>query len=51
MLNLMRYFPELRRFPGSPEFDGTPVPDMRWIAGGSLLALFLGVGRFRAVPK
>ena len=24
MLNLIRYFPELHRFPGAPEFDGTP---------------------------
>jgi hypothetical protein len=24
MLNLMRYFRELRRFPGTPEFQGTP---------------------------
>ncbi len=27
------------------------VPDLRWIAGGSLLALFLGVGWFRAARK
>lgn len=25
MLNLMRYYPELRRFPGAPEISGTPV--------------------------
>jgi hypothetical protein len=25
MLNLMRYFPELRRWPGAPEFVGTPT--------------------------
>jgi hypothetical protein len=24
MLNLMRYYSELRRFPGTPEFEGTP---------------------------
>ena len=24
MLNLMRYYDELRRFPGAPEFGGTP---------------------------
>jgi hypothetical protein len=24
MVNLNRYFPELRRYPGTPEFDGTP---------------------------
>jgi hypothetical protein len=24
MLNLMRYYPELRRFPGTPDFQGTP---------------------------
>ena len=24
MLNLLRYFPELHRFPGAPEFEGTP---------------------------
>ena len=24
MLNLMRYYPELRRFEGTPDFDGTP---------------------------
>jgi hypothetical protein len=24
MLNLMRFYPELRRFPGAPEFKGTP---------------------------
>ena len=24
MLSLLRYFPELRRFPGAPEFEGTP---------------------------
>ena len=24
MLNLLRYFPELRRFPGTPDFEGTP---------------------------
>jgi hypothetical protein len=24
MLNLMRYYPELRRLPGAPEFQGTP---------------------------
>jgi hypothetical protein len=24
MLNLMRYYPELRRFPDAPAFDGTP---------------------------
>ena len=24
MLNLIRYFPELHRFPGAPEFGGTP---------------------------
>ena len=27
------------------------APDLRWIAGGSLLALFLGVGWFRAARK
>src|SRR5262245_36436920 len=24
MLNLMRFYPQLRRFPGSPDFQGTP---------------------------
>jgi hypothetical protein len=24
MLNLMRYYPELQRFPGTPNFQGTP---------------------------
>src|SRR6516225_1621692 len=24
MLNLMRFYPELRRFPNAPEFKGTP---------------------------
>lgn len=140
MLNLLRYFPQLRRFPGAPEFDGTPeeanayyekkltplwlrnasyptvggtvqgpnlshlqpeqgkwstammvrypsrrkflrllaapayarlepyklmalelelmpvsgdkvLPDLRWIAGGSMVALFLGVGWVRATRR
>ncbi|MGN6167711.1 MAG: hypothetical protein ACTHQQ_06020 [Solirubrobacteraceae bacterium] len=140
MLNLLRYFPELRRFPGAANFDGTPeeanayyekrltplwlrkasyplaggtvlgenliqtqpmgeswstammvrypsrrtflqlladptyadletyklmaleidlvplsseraIPDLRWIAGGSLLALFLGTGWLRTPPR
>ena len=25
MLNLMRYFPQLRQFEGAPEFAGTPL--------------------------
>ena len=46
MLNLIRYFPELHRFPGAPEFDGTPEEANAYYEK-SITRLWLGTRRTR----
>jgi hypothetical protein len=43
MLNLMRYYPELRRFPNAPEFKGTPrESNARYEAAARSMLLKIG---------
>jgi hypothetical protein len=43
MLNLMRYYPELRRLPNGPEFEGTPrESNARYEAAAKSMLLKLG---------
>jgi hypothetical protein len=44
MLNLMRYYPELRRFPGTPEFQGTPEQANEFYEKGVRSILFRRAG-------
>jgi hypothetical protein len=43
MLNLMRYYAELRRFPGAPDFEGTPrESNARYEAAAKWMLLRIG---------
>jgi hypothetical protein len=44
MLNFMRYFPELRRFPGTPDFQGTPEQANEFYEKGVRSLLFRRAG-------
>ena len=44
MLNLMRFYPQLRRFPGSPEFQGTPEQANAFYEKSVLWLLFRRAG-------
>jgi hypothetical protein len=44
MLNLMRFYPQLRRFPGSPDFPGTPEEANAFYEKRVLRLLFLRAG-------
>lgn len=50
MLNLMRYYPQLKDFEGAPEFGGTPVESNALVAG-LLLLLFTTTGWLRAFRR
>jgi hypothetical protein len=44
MLNLMRFYPQLRRFPGSPDFQGTPEQANAFYERSVLRLLFRRAG-------
>jgi hypothetical protein len=44
MLNLMRYYPQLRSFPGTPDFQGTPEQANAFYEKGVLMMLLARAG-------